>query len=121
MEYGLIPKLESYSNDQSLQIQKVQPSNSISQVIEGKESSKVKEEFLKLDETKQTNKVSDSKVSDLIEYNLTNLNFGYNRNSKDFYVKVQRGDSESQYPTDEMMRLKAFLLKNQQQEAANFS
>ncbi|AXH10015.1 hypothetical protein CP960_00305 [Malaciobacter halophilus] len=118
MEYGLIPKLESYSNEQSVQIQKVQPSNATSQVIEGKESSKVKEEFTKLEETKETKKVSDANISSFVEYKLTNLDFGYNSNSKDFYVKVNRGDFESQYPTDEMMRLKAYFLKVQQQEAA---
>jgi ABC-type bacteriocin/lantibiotic exporter with double-glycine peptidase domain len=45
------------------------------------------------------------------EVTLDNIKFGYNKDSKDFYVKVQKGDLEYKYPTEDMMRLKAFLIK----------
>lgn len=41
---------------------------------------------------------------------LDNIRFGYNKNSKDFFVKVTRGDAEYKYPTEDMMRVKAHLL-----------
>ena len=42
---------------------------------------------------------------------LDNVRFGYNKNSKDFFVKVTRGDIERKFPTEDMMRLKAYLLE----------
>ncbi|GGD36502.1 hypothetical protein GCM10012288_08170 [Malaciobacter pacificus] len=42
---------------------------------------------------------------------LDNIKFGYNKNSKDFFVKVTRGEVENKYPTEDMMKIKAFLLK----------
>lgn len=41
---------------------------------------------------------------------LDNVRFGYNRTSKDFFVKVTRGEAEYKYPTEDMMRIKAHLL-----------
>lgn len=40
---------------------------------------------------------------------IDNLSFGYNSETKDFYVKIKRGNIESQYPTEEMMKIKSFL------------
>jgi uncharacterized FlaG/YvyC family protein len=45
-----------------------------------------------------------------VEFVISNVNFGYNPESKDFYVKVNRSDYMAQYPTDEMMKLKAYLM-----------
>ncbi|AXX93140.1 flagellin [Malaciobacter molluscorum LMG 25693] len=42
---------------------------------------------------------------------LDNVKFGYNRSSKDFFVKIIKGDAEYKYPTEDMMRIKAQLLK----------
>lgn len=42
---------------------------------------------------------------------LDNVRFGYNKNSKDFFVKVTRGEAEYKYPTEDMMKVKAFLLQ----------
>ncbi len=50
---------------------------------------------------------------------LTNLNFGYNSSSKDFFVRVVRGDVENQFPTDEMMKLKAYFIAKAKAEIAN--
>lgn len=51
------------------------------------------------------------KVADKNEVILDNIMFGYNKESKDFFVKVTRGDIERKFPTEDMMRLKAYLLE----------
>ena len=38
---------------------------------------------------------------------LSNTNFGFNNSSQDFFVRVERGTAENQYPTEDMMRVKA--------------
>ncbi len=52
-------------------------------------------------------KTSESEVNEVI---LDNVKFGYNKSSKDFFVKVTRGDIEYKYPTEDMMRIKAQML-----------
>ncbi len=49
--------------------------------------------------------------TDKNEVILDNVKFGYNKNSKDFFVKVTRGEAEYKYPTEDMMKIKAFILK----------
>ena len=48
---------------------------------------------------------------------LDNVRFGYNKNSKDFFVKVTRGDAEYKYPTEDMMKVKAFILQELEQNS----
>lgn len=45
----------------------------------------------------------------LNEVVLDNVKFGYNTETKDFFVKVVRGDIEYKYPTEDMMKVKAHL------------
>lgn len=47
---------------------------------------------------------------------LDNVRFGYNKNSRDFFVKVTRGEAEYKYPTEDMMKVKAFLLQELEQK-----
>ena len=49
--------------------------------------------------------------SDKNEVILDNVRFGYNRNSKDFFVKVTRGEAEYKYPTEDMMKVKAYIMQ----------
>ena len=42
---------------------------------------------------------------------LDNVKFGYNADSKEFFVRVTRGDSEYQFPTEDMFRLKKSLME----------
>jgi ABC-type multidrug transport system fused ATPase/permease subunit len=42
---------------------------------------------------------------------LDNVRFGYNKQSRDFFVKVTRGDAEYKYPTEDMMKVKAFIMQ----------
>ncbi len=118
MEYGVVPKLDVYVTEQAQKIQKVQPSNVSSKVIEGKESSGfINNEVSKAKEAQKILKIENSTKSTFIEYTLTNFNFGFNNNSNDFFVRAIRGEAENQYPTDDMMRLKAYLLKSQHEVA----
>ncbi|MCB9097137.1 flagellin [Arcobacter aquimarinus] len=55
-------------------------------------------------------------VPDKNEVILDNIKFGYNRNSKDFFVKVTRGEAEYKYPTEDMMKVKAFVLQEMEQK-----
>ncbi|MGB6329004.1 MAG: hypothetical protein WBF48_08750 [Halarcobacter sp.] len=117
MEYGLIPRMNQYADNTQVKIQQIQPSNEVSLLKNNNESAQIEREtFLKGIETKSVEKVSETKevsnqeISKYNEVALTNLNFGYNNSSHDFYVKAIRGEAKSQYPTDEMMKLKAFFI-----------
>ncbi|RXK11882.1 flagellin [Halarcobacter mediterraneus] len=50
---------------------------------------------------------------------LDNVKFGYNKNSRDFFVKVTRGDAEYKYPTEDMMKIKAHMLESLQDQQNN--
>lgn len=54
-------------------------------------------------------------TSDKNEVILDNVRFGYNKSSKDFFVKVTRGEAEYKYPTEDMMKVKAFILQEIEQ------
>ena len=53
--------------------------------------------------------VQDTDTNEVI---LDNVRFGYNKSSKDFFVKVTRGEAEYKYPTEDMMRVKAQILSD---------
>lgn len=55
-------------------------------------------------------------IKDANEVILDNVKFGYNKSSQDFFVKVTRGDAEYKYPTEDMMKMKAQLLKLMEQQ-----
>jgi uncharacterized FlaG/YvyC family protein len=42
---------------------------------------------------------------------LDNVKFGYNSETNDFFVRIQKGDREYQYPTEDMMKLKQSLIE----------
>ncbi|MGE0050062.1 MAG: flagellin [Arcobacter sp.] len=71
-----------------------------------------------IDNSKINNIEKAQKVSNVDEKNeviLDNVKFGYNKNSKDFFVKVTRGDAEYKYPTEDMMKVKAYILQELEQ------
>lgn len=45
------------------------------------------------------------------EVMLDNVKFGYNSSTKDFFVRITKGDMEYQYPTEDMMKLKQSLME----------
>ena len=53
--------------------------------------------------------------ADKNEVILDNVRFGYNKSSKDFFVKVTRGEAEYKYPTEDMMKVKAYILQELEQ------
>ena len=95
MEIGRIAEIDNSKLNNLEKIQKV---------AEVDEKTKVIQE----DEYK---KVLGSQNSDKNEVILDNVRFGYNKNSKDFFVKVTRGDAEYKYPTEDMMKVKAYILQ----------
>lgn len=117
MEYGLIPRINQYVDNNKIQTQQIQASNQITPLKNADEAKILEDEaFLKgvdekaLTKTSESKEVSSQKVAEYQEIELTNLNFGYNESSHDFYVKAIRGEAQNQYPTDEMMKLKAYFI-----------
>ena len=45
------------------------------------------------------------------EVMLDNVKFGYNSDTKDFFVRITKGDAQYQYPTEDMMNLKKSLME----------
>jgi uncharacterized FlaG/YvyC family protein len=129
MEYGLMSTINQYADNQELILQQVQPSSEIAKLSNNNETKQVtRDDSLKgIDEKKEgTSKTSETKevkAQDVTKYQeviLTNLNFGFNSESRDFYVKAIRGEAENQYPTDEMMKLKAHYLQKLSKLFHNF-
>ena len=112
MEYGMLPKIDQFSDNKALEIQKVQPSSKSSEVTSSEQLQQIQQEAIsKEKEVSQAKSLqNNTPASNTYETVLTNLNFGFNDASKDFYVKAIRGKAENQYPTEDMMRLKAYLL-----------
>lgn len=129
MEYGLIPKVNQYADNNEVLIQQVQPSKEIAKLkanVEAKELEQQKvleqvdgvtspEEISKSSSIQATNSNAGTSYHEVV---LTNFNFGFNDSSRDFFVKAVRGEAENQYPTDEMMRLKAYFIAQAEAEAS---
>lgn len=112
MEYGLIAKIDQFSDNRALEIQKVQPSKNSSEIKDKDELKQIQQDILvKAKESTDVKEVkNEPSPQSKYEVVLTNMNFGFNDSSKDFYVKVARGNIENQYPTEDMMRLKSYLM-----------
>lgn len=102
MEIGRIAEIEN---------SKVNNSEKTQRVINIDEKNKVIQE----DEYKKA--LGSGDTTDKNEIILDNVKFGYNKSSKDFFVKVTRGDAEYKYPTEDIMKVKAYIL--QELEAQN--
>ena len=59
---------------------------------------------------KYKNELRDSQKIDN-EVMLDNVKFGFNENTKEFFVRVTKGDLEYQFPTEDMMKLKKSLME----------
>lgn len=114
MEYGLIPKINQYRDNHELEIQKIQGPNTNNETLKANDQSKLlevqREEFSEVSEASEVKKTNLEKSNAQYEVVLTNTNFGFNDSSKDFYVRATRGNAQNQYPTEEMMRLKSYLM-----------
>ena len=113
MDYGMVPKLNQFTDNQALEVQKVQTSSQSAEIKNKQNLESIQQKAIeKTKESSAAQQVQNQQPSTASKYEvlLTNTNFGYNSNSRDFYVKVERGSSENQYPTEEMMRVKAYML-----------
>lgn len=80
-----------------------------------KEVSTVDEKTKVIQEDEYKKALGPQSVTDKNEVILDNIRFGYNKSSKDFFVKVTRGEAEYKYPTEDMMKVKAFILQELEQ------
>lgn len=94
MELGIRPNIDQYKENATIELQQIQKKS-----IENAK-----------DDTKAESIKNDSATQSRYEVVMSNTNFGFNTSSEDFYVKVSRGNVENQYPTEDMMRVKAQML-----------
>ena len=95
MEIGRIAQIEQSQVNNEIEIKKVQETSD-SNIIKF------------ADEHQESRKKSVEEYDEVI---LDNVRFGYNKQSKDFFIKIERGDKEIKYPTELMMKQKAELMK----------
>ena len=95
MELGRVAEID---NAQSNHVEKIQTVKE----VDDKHKIVQDEQYKKAQNSNESNESN--------EVILDNVRFGYNKSSKDFFVKVIRGDAEYKYPTEYMMRVKEQIL-----------
>lgn len=115
MEYGMVPKLDQFAESKALESKRVQASSQSSEVKDRQNLENIQKEaeLISKKSAEASKTRNENSSSEKFEVLLTNTNFGFNNASRDFYVKVQRGEAENQYPTESMMRTKAYVLSLQ--------
>ena len=96
MEIGRVAEIDNAKLNNIEKAQKVSELDEKSKVIQEDEYKK------------NSSKLPNTELNEVI---IDNVQFGYNKESKDFFVKVTRGEAEYKYPTEDMMKVKAFLLQ----------
>jgi hypothetical protein len=76
----------------------------ISKIQETDKKTKVDPDEKYKDETRKVDAADNEVILD-------NVKFGYNSDTKDFFVRITKGDIEYQYPTEDMMKLKQSLME----------
>lgn len=111
MEHGLISVITQYTDNN---ITKTREVNSLSKIAPLDENTKLnqleKDDLRGIDAKSKIEKTVENSTKAFYETVLTNMSFGYNEDSKDFYVRTTRGNIENQFPTQDMMKLKAYIL-----------
>jgi len=111
MEFGLVAKLQEFQLNSASKVEIVNKSQASQGLNEQKDIQDLyAEDFSEIKDSQKVEKTQSQSIKQYTEVVLSNLNFGFNDASKDFFVKVTRGEAESKYPTDQMMRIKAFLM-----------
>ena len=95
MQLGRLEMMEQSQVDYVSKISKIQETDKKTKVDPDE---KYKDEFRKIESTEN-------------EVMLDNVKFGYNSETKDFSVRIVKGDREYQYPTEDMMKLKKTLME----------
>ena len=110
MEFGLIAKLEQHQFNSMKKTQVVNETKPIQALKKEIETENIDKKELKESRTSKVSKAFNESLKIYHEVSLSNTVFGFNESSKDFYVKVSRGEFENKYPTDQMMKLKAYFI-----------
>jgi len=97
MEIGRIPDIDNAKTNHVEKIQSVKEVDDKQKIVQDEQYKKVQ------------GNIQDTEPNEVI---LDNVRFGYNKSSKDFFVKVTRGEAEYKYPTEDMMRVKAQILSD---------
>ncbi|AXK48661.1 hypothetical protein CRU87_05985 [Aliarcobacter trophiarum LMG 25534] len=112
MELGNIPKIDQFRDNKAVEMQQVKSTSDSTKTSEQKELKEIQKQGI--DKAKENQNVqkaqNDVTSSSKYEVMLSNTNFGFNNSSQDFFVRVERGNSENQYPTEDMMRVKAQMM-----------
>ena len=96
MELGRIPEINTAQQNHVKELEKIKEVDDDNKIVPDEKY-----------------KNASSKEHDNInEVILDNVQFGYNKKSQDFYVKVTRGEAEYRFPTEDMMKMKAFFLES---------
>jgi len=109
---GFYPNFEQVSRPNQAKVQKLTETDPSFLLKEGSPANTI-DSSIDAVQNKNIDKVKTSQSThNFTEVKLYNTNFGFNDSSKDFFIKVDRGAfSENKYPTDEIMRLKSYLNK----------
>ncbi len=117
MEIGVIPRIDQYKDNQDTKMQQVKSMSDSSNISARKDLEQIQQDILSKAKAKSEASEVKNEGVDLnskYEVSISNTSFGYNTKSKDFYVKVERAKIENQYPTEEMMKVKAYMLSLQE-------
>lgn len=101
MELGRLPEIDNAQLNQVKKSEKIKEVDNNQKVVAD-------------EQYKNANK--EPEISEVNEVILDNIRFGYNKSSKDFFVKVTRGEAEYRFPTEDMMKMKAFILESMQSD-----
>ena len=119
MELGNIPKIDQFKDNKAVEMQQVKSTSNLAKTDEQRELKEIQKKSI--DQAKENSDVqkaqNESASKSKYEVVLSNTNFGFNSSSQDFFVRVERGNSENQSPTVVMMRVKAQMMALQKAEA----
>ena len=101
MELGRISEIDNAQTNHVQKIEKVKETDQNQKIVPDEQ---------------YKNAAPKSAADDINEVVLDNVRFGYNKSSQDFFVKVTRGEAEYKYPTEDMMKVKAYLLQAMEAE-----
>ncbi len=119
MELGNIPKIDQFKDNKAVEMQQVKYTSNLAKTEEQRELKEIQKKSI--DQAKENSDVqkaqNESASKSKYEVVLSNTNFGFNNSSQDFFVRVERGTAENQYPTEDMMRVKAQMMALRKAEA----
>ena len=110
-KFSIFPNFEQVSKPNTQKVEKLLETDPSFLLKEGAPTNIIDSSVDKVQNKDTTSNVKPSEnFGKFTEVKLYNSDFGFNDSSKDFFIKVDRGTFvENKYPTDELMRLKAYL------------